>query len=460
MHILDLPVELMHMVLLQAVISRGVIRGLRLKLVCKLFYNCLQPALFESRLLDDFSIIPRYNDLDFMELWYIRKQYEAADLCHSYLVYRVKGENDPNVRCFVEIRHLAESICRQTQGEYIEMVDTLCWLALERYVGMQGCREDRPHDSDTPNLGQNLFGAAAYLDNLPLARQLLSDGHCPTVNNQVIPSPMQLAAWAGNADMLRFLQEYLPDSENIPFDADSWRGKTGPGSIKGASIGGDMNILRLAIYPPSRMTPDSKDFAGYLFGQVDPHSKQGRDLRSALLCAKTPETFQYIQTFFQDPGLDNRFLLLRYAELGNVDIVRYLLDAGADINGGGRLNCNPLSCAARYWHEDMVDLLLKRGADPNYQTMQQRGSPLRAAAMSGSMTIVRKLINSGTKPIDNDWWPLFEAVRLEHTAMVRLLLDLNIGDAAARSQILELALDLGLDSMVQLFQHRGINLPS
>ncbi|KAI0119387.1 ankyrin [Daldinia grandis] len=356
-----------------------------------------------------------------MELWYIRKQHGAADLWHFYFAYRVRNENDPNVRCFVEIRHLAESLCHQTQAEYIEMVNTLCWLALERYVGMQGYREGRPQDGDTPNLRQNLLGVAAYLDNLPLARQLLSDGHCPVVSNHAVPSPMQLAAWAGNADMLRLLQEYLPDFENIPFEADSWRGKTGPGSIKGASVRGDMNILRLAIYPPSRATPDNKDFAGYSFGRVDPHSKQGRDLQSTLLCAKTPETFQYIQTFFQDPGLDSRFLLVRYPELGNVDM---------------------------------------RGADPNYQTMQQRGSPLRAAAMSGSMTIMCKLINSGAKPIDNDWWPLFEAVRLEHTAMVRLLLDLNIGDVAARSRILELTLDLGLDSMAQLLQHQGIRLPS
>ncbi|KAI0852430.1 ankyrin [Daldinia vernicosa] len=395
-----------------------------------------------------------------MELWYIRTQYGAADLWHSYFVYRVQSKNGPHVRCFVEIRHLAESLCRQTQAEYTEMVDILCWLALERYVGAQGYREDRPHDGDTPDLGQKLLGAAAYLDNLPLVRQLLSDGHCPTVNNHIIPSPMQLAAWAGNVDMLKLLQEHLPDFENIPFEADSWRSKTGPGSIKGASTRGDMNILRLAIYPPSRVTPDSKDFAGYPFGRVDPYSQQGGDLRSALLCAKTPEIFQYIQRFFQDPGVDNRFLLVRYAELGNVDMVRYLLDAGVDINGGERLNCNPLSCAARYWHEDIVDLLLKRGADPNYQTVQQRGSPLRAAAMSGSMTIVRKLIDSGAKSIDNDWWPLFEAIRLEHTAMVRLLLDLNIGDAAARSQILKLALDLGLDSMVELLQQRGVSLPS
>ncbi|KAI8961586.1 ankyrin [Daldinia sp. FL1419] len=393
-----------------------------------------------------------------MELWYIRKQYGAADLWHSYLVYRVLNESDFTIHCFVEIRYLANCLCRQTQAEYKAVINILCWLVLERYVGMQGYREDGVHDGNTRNLGQNLLSVAAYLDNLPLARQLLSDGYHPTTDSNIIPSPIQLAAWAGNIDMLKLFQEHLPDFESIPSEHDSWRGKTGPGSIKGASMRGDLDILHLVIYPPSRATSDSEDFAGYPVGQVDPRSKQGRDLQSALLCARTLETFQYIRRFFQDLEFDNQTLLVHYAELGNVDIVRYLLDEGADVNGGGRLNCNPLSCAARYWHEDVVDLLLERGADPNYRIMQQRGSPLRGAATGGSISIMRKLINSGAKVVDNDWSPLFEATRLEHTAMVTLLLDLNIGDATARSQVLELTSDLGLDSMVQLLKQRGIRL--
>ncbi|KAI1805397.1 ankyrin [Daldinia bambusicola] len=460
MHLLDLPVELMHMVLLQAVISRGVKRALRLKLVCKQFYNCLQPALFESKLLDDFSVIPRYRDLNFMELWYIRKQYGAVGLWHSYLVYRVQNESGTGVRRLLEIRHLAEDLCRRTEVGYLETVNTLCWLALERYVGMQGYQEDHVHDSDKLNSGQSLLSVVAYLGYLPLAKQLLSEGHCPTTSSHLFPSPMQLAAWAGNIEMLKLFQEYLPEFENIPSEPNSWRAKTGPGSIKGASSRGDMDILHLAIYPPSRATPDSKDFAGYPYGHVDPCSKQGRDLQSALLCAKTPVAFQCIEAFFEDSKLDKQYLLVHYAELGNVDMVRYLLDQGADINGGEKLNCNPLSCAARYWHEDVVDLLLECGADPNYQTLQQRGSPLRAAAMSGSLTMVRKLMDHGARLTDNEWWPLFEALQLEHTTMATLLLDLNIGDAAARSQVLKKTLDLGLESMAELLQQQDVSLQS
>jgi hypothetical protein len=47
---------------------------------------------------------------------------------------------------------------------------------------------------------------------------------------------MQLAAWAGNAEMLRLFQEHLSEFEetppHYPLDHHNWRGKIGPGSIR------------------------------------------------------------------------------------------------------------------------------------------------------------------------------------------------------------------------------------
>lgn len=405
-----------------------------------------------------------------MELWYIRKHHGADKLWQSFLAYRVQNETDPGVGRFVEIRQVAEDLCRQTEAEYEATVNALCWLALERgtcYPGYQeGWKSSSYRANEAPNPGLNLLSAAAYFGYISLARRLLSDGHCPTADNDLFPSPMQLAAWAGNADMLRLFQEHLPEFEEITprydFNDRTWRGKTGPGSIKGAVLRGDMNMIRLAVYPPSRSTPDDTNFSGQPFGQVDPGSKRGSDLQAALYFAKTWEAFQYIDAFFKESILlsDTSLLLARNAELGNVEMVQQLLDAGADIHGGERLNRNPLVIAARYCQEDVVDLLLERGADPNNQHMQQRGSPLCAAAAGGSMAIVRKLLDRGANVGEDDWWPLSHAVRLEHTAMVELLLDLNIGSAGSRSRVLGEALNNGLESMGQLLQQRGISLPS
>jgi ankyrin repeat protein len=402
-----------------------------------------------------------------MELWYIRKHYSADQLWQSYLTYRVQNEKDPKVGRFVEIRQVAEELCRQTEAEYEATVDGLCWLALERgacYPGYkEGWKSSSNRPDEEPNLGLNLLSAAAYFGYTPLVRQLLSDGHCPTTDNDLFPSPMQLAAWAGNADILRLFQEHLPEFEEIPprwqFDDKSWRGKHGPGSVKGAALRGDMDMVRLAVYPPSRSTPDNTDFASQPFGHVDPESKPGSDLHAALYCAKTLEAFKYIDAFFKQSILlsDTSLILAHYAELGNVEIVRYLLDAGADIHGGKSTNRNPLVIAARYCQEDVVNLLLERGADPNNRVMQQRGSPLCAAASAGSMAIARKLIDHGANASEDGWWPLSHAVRLEHTAMVELLLERTVSSADSRSYVLGQALENGLESMAELLQQRGVS---
>jgi len=76
------------------------------------------------------------------------------------------------------------------------------------------------------------------------------------------------------------------------------------------------------------------------------------------------------------------------------------------------------------------------------------------------MTIVRKLIDHGVKLIDHGVdervrrqgrQALGEAVQLEHTAMVKLLLGLGVA-SGERESFIEDAKSLGLDSMVELLQ--------
>jgi len=393
-----------------------------------------------------------------MKHWWIRKYYGAEKLWQSYLVYRVQNETDSGVGRFVELRKVAEDLCRQTNAEYTATIDDLCWLALERgsyYPGHRagwiayGNRRD-----ELPNHGLNLLSAAAYFNYIPLASRLLSEGHCPTADNRLLPPPIQLATWAGNIDMLILFQEHLPEFEEIPpryeGDPKPWRSKIGPGSIKGAAYRGDMNMLRLAIYPPSRSNANTNDICGQKFGQVDPKSHLGSHLQYALYSVKTVEVFQYIDSFFQDSVLlsNSVFLLARYAELGNIEMVRYLLDTGIDIHAGkNRLNENPLHIAIRNCHEDIVDLLLERGADPNNGKSQQRGLPIYAAVDSGSITMVKKILDAGANGYENDWHFLHYAVLHENKAMLELLIESNPGREGSWLYKLRKALDEGPESM-------------
>jgi ankyrin repeat protein len=422
------------------------------------FHECIPHAIFESRLLDQFFVAERFNHLWFMERWQIRRHYGADRFWQSYLAYRSKNEHDPKVGRFVELRQLAEALCRRHTGaEYEATLDTLCWLALERGAyGMPGdyqAWKTSERKNEAPNPGLNLLSAAAYLGYALLVNELLSEGYCPTQHNDLFPSPMELAAWAGNADILKLFQEHLPEFENIEprfKNGIDWRGKAGPGAVKGAALRGDVAMVRLAMQPFSR-----DHVAGELTGRA---KKENEELRSALYFAKTPDAFEQIRAsvrpeFRIDAATPTASLLAEHAELGNVEMVRYLLDSGAQARMKDH-NRNPLQLAARHWHEDIVDLLLERGADVNCMIGQQAGLPLWAAAAGGSMSIVRKLLNAGAKIDAGFKGPIQRAVILEHTAMVELLLDHYVGHVPY-STYQRIAKEEGLESMVQLLERRA-----
>jgi ankyrin repeat protein len=63
------------------------------------------------------------------------------------------------------------------------------------------------------------------------------------------------------------------------------------------------------------------------------------------------------------PGDENA--LIRAAEGGHLEVVRFLLDQGADVNMSVRANGEdrtPLRMALRGDHDDVADLLRSRGA--------------------------------------------------------------------------------------------------
>src|SRR5262249_45229286 len=88
----------------------------------------------------------------------------------------------------------------------------------------------------------------------------------------------------------------------------------------------------------------------------------------SLATPKTREFGRWLMERGLDPNRRNWLgitMLHRCAAKGDIDMAQVCLDFGADINIiETDSSCTPLGCAARTGKKDMVEWLLKKGADP------------------------------------------------------------------------------------------------
>jgi hypothetical protein len=225
MELMELPLELLHIILVYAALGRGVKRALRLRLVCKTFVDMVHPALFETHLMDS-SRFPVGT-----ALWQLWNQHGADKLWHEYLVYRVVEEKDATV-------------CQETENalNLRATVEALCWLVLKHGTRYENnfydwgpIRMEQSKQKHKANLDLNLLSAAAHFDILPLAKRLLAEGHSPTSHNYLFAPPTQIAAQAGNIAILKLFQEQVPEP-----NFERW-------SVTGAAMRGDIDMLKLAL---------------------------------------------------------------------------------------------------------------------------------------------------------------------------------------------------------------------
>ena len=112
-----------------------------------------------------------------------------------------------------------------------------------------------------------------------------------------------------------------------------------------------------------------------------------------------PEVYEYLKGFLnQDLSQDmDSHYLARKAAAGGLVIVRYLQEIGADSSPQKTdMLRSPLHRAVDKWHEDVIDVLHGRGADPNERS-PSRGIVLTCAAKVGSMSLLRKILDAGAK---------------------------------------------------------------
>jgi hypothetical protein len=273
--------------------------------------------------------------------------------------------------------------------------------------------------------------------------------------------------------MLKRFQEHLAEAPHIDpqLEHDSrplWSAKVHRGAILGATILGNMDMVKLAIYPPSRSSPDSLDINGRQCGHVARRSHTGLSLIRAKLATWNPDIYKYLHSLHTTEGRTLDLDVSTFARQGNLEVMKYLLDSGADVNGTNPdiRWLNPLVVACRWGHSDIVSLLLECGVDVDYKGNREVSiyPAICIAAQAGNFAIVRQLVEHGSKEdFKNGLVEAFAAaIDLEHIIMAKYIL--GFGKQVGHHSILEIhgglilriARATGLESMAEFLLQEGI----
>ncbi|KAM7192742.1 hypothetical protein V8F33_008203 [Rhypophila sp. PSN 637] len=386
-------------------------------------------------------------------------------------------------------REVIKRYCAETGAGYEETLERLCWVSLE-------CGAWDPDGPGPNNSGQSgsdhmpeldLLSAAAYLGNISLVRKLLQGGSLnPSEGTEILDSPMSFAALGEHVDILLLLQEHQVEyrdyhsdpprkktgSRGDPYGATfEWEGKADPGAIVNAAYKGNLELLRLAIWPPSGSDQENTNsYLGQMFGCVDRRSKAFKCLMVAKYMTGNWEVYRFLAAFLShydkvlelehfDSHLKNTYMagrelasrleedyarqmvdnnmrlelvegrddLFHHQHYGHVDIVRGFFDNGLDPNfrtfslDGINYDTDP---------EDMLDLLIERGISidrSRYISSRVGYAFVVTNALCGRFGMVKKLVQvcENLNELDLEK-TLFAAMTEEHPAMEMFLLQPHV----------------------------------
>jgi serine/threonine-protein phosphatase 6 regulatory ankyrin repeat subunit A/serine/threonine-protein phosphatase 6 regulatory ankyrin repeat subunit B len=166
-------------------------------------------------------------------------------------------------------------------------------------------------------------------------------------------------------------------------------------------------------------------------------------------------------------GLKGRSPLQAAAEYGNLEIMDCLIKAGANVNVHDSEDPTPLFCAVAKGKTEAVIHLIENGADVNLCECGLKGrSPLHAAAEYGNLEIMDCLIKAGANVNvlnSNGATPLFRAVTRDKTEAAIYLVqngaDVNICEGVfLKKSALHVAAENGNQEIMDCLIEAGANL--
>ncbi|MHC4212186.1 MAG: ankyrin repeat domain-containing protein [Planctomycetota bacterium] len=180
------------------------------------------------------------------------------------------------------------------------------------------------------------------------------------------------------------------------------------------------------LFPKSKIAQDAQYWIGQSYfraGQYDAALSAFEKLLDEYPEGKTiPTTKLMVKKVKQ---AKNNKLFFEQVKKGEIEQVRKLIAAGADVSAKDRKGQTPLHFAAKGGHEEIARLLIAEGADVNVNMSDGSWTPLLDAAGNGHTKLVKLLLEKGAKVNVGDnygYTPLYYAIWSKDEEAVRALI--------------------------------------
>lgn len=285
------------------------------------------------------------------------------------------------------------------------------------------------------------LAAAAAVGDISSVRSLLVRGASPDIKSDYFGYALRNAARIGREDMVSLLLAHTKKVENVEYPID---------------------IVQLSLYAACERGQNTVVECLLLTQHEEWLSPT--ILKSALTAAACNGHIDMVRTLSRRIAQYDKQDMMN-AALGTAsyrgypDMVRFLLDSGANLYSYDYAGQNPLHKAAERGHARVVRLLLDRGAS-YYRGIW--GDPLYLAAKNGHEEAVQTLLEFGydMHAAGPDYCVLERAAKNGESSMVRLCVEkgFDLQESHRGDTALELAAEYGHEDIVALLVGLGVNV--